>query len=181
MSEGEETIPVQDTADYSDPRRHLAWMFPGIKLSDGGGLMTHPETYYNWSEHCIKAGAVHVDYIRSLANDDGFIHVSQLPHQEIERHPPTRGEDHWLNPTGKWVPVGTPREKRETVVDIDGYTAPEQAAVLEQYALAGKFTPEEVESFIARGLIRPEALAPAPLRMPDPVIDTSALDKREKP
>ncbi|UAK38453.1 DUF2744 domain-containing protein [Gordonia bronchialis] len=168
-------LPKQETTDYSDPRQHLAWIFPGLPFSDGGGMMTHPKFYADWSEHCVKAGAVHVDYLRSLANEDGYIHVDQLPKQQIERHPPTRGEDHWLNPTGKWVPFGTPRKPEQTAPNMNDYTAPEQAAVLEQMVAMGKFTPEEVENFVARGMIRPEKLAPEAFRMPDPVIDTSAM------
>lgn len=172
-------MPTQETTDYTDPEQHLAWLFPGLEFTDGGGMMVDPRMYKKWSKHFVRGGAVHVDYLRSLANEDGYIHVDQLPKQEIERHPPSRGPDHWLNPVGKWVPVGTPREPETTAPDMEALTSPEQAAVLEQMVAMGKFTPEEVESFVARGMIRPDKLAPPVYQAPDPVIDTSALQGRE--
>lgn len=178
MSNGE--IPSQERTDWSDPRQHAAWVFPGMPLTDGGGFMSHPDTYGDWSEHVVNAGFTHVDYLRSLANDEGFIHVDQLPKQTIEHHQPQRGADHWLNPTGKWVKKGTPRPKVTKAPDMEKYTAMEQAESLEQMARMGRFSPELIEQMAAEGLIRADQLVPEPFRMPDPVIDTSALDNRNK-
>jgi hypothetical protein len=157
----------------------LAWTYVGMKLGPGKDqFMTTPDTLENWSEHQFKCGVVHVDYLKTLADENGNIHVSKLPEQQIERHPPRRGEDHWLNPTGKWVPKGTPREEELRAPDMSAYTPTEQADVLEQMARMGKFTPDVVEQLAAQGLIRPSALAPEAFRMPDPVIDTSALKNK---
>lgn len=193
----------QETANFNDIREFAAWAFVGLKLPNGDALIASPQTYGDWSEQFGKAGFLHVSQLQAMAEGD-VIPVSSLPKQQIEYHPPRRGQNHWLNPTGKWVPVGTDREEALGAPDMAEYTHHEQADVVEQLAMSGRLSPTAIQELAAAGLIRLENLVPEALlsraeaearpsapttedvreafaSMPDPVIDTSALDNRPPP
>ncbi|QXN74236.1 minor tail protein [Gordonia phage ObLaDi] len=153
----------QETADFANPREFAAWAFVGLKLPNGDQFVTTPQTCGDWSEQFGRCGFVHISQLHAVADANGMIHISQLPEQTIEYHPPRRGQDHWLNPTGKWVPMGTPREERITGPDPSEHTTAEQADYLEKLANSGKFSPQVIGEMAREGVIRLENVVPAAL------------------
>jgi|CXWJ01.1.fsa_nt_gi hypothetical protein len=152
-------------ADPENPRLHLAWALVSIKTTDGGIMLNHPDDLERWSEHLFKAGyRFHPEC------------------QEIKRLPPRRGDEHWLNPTYQWVPIDTPDPAPIRTPDVTQYTQYEQADLLEQMVRDGKFAPEQIDDMLARGQIREDRIAPAPmLARPEPVIDVSRLKDVPRP
>src|SRR5690606_16939511 len=73
-----------------------------------------------FSKHYHECGFVHVDYIRSLADENGMVHVDKLPEQQKKFRRPYRGQQHLLNGMGGWVPMDS--EDPEPVVIQDPAT-----------------------------------------------------------
>ncbi|ALA48137.1 minor tail protein [Mycobacterium phage Phlei] len=139
-------IPTQENHDPSDPRQHVAWALRNLPMIAGVGAITHPGYLAGWSEHLWRAGFRHVDWIRGLADENGYIHVSQLPEQEIKFQPPFRGQRHHVNNAARWVDKDTPDPKPVVIPDIRKFTEQENLAVLKQY---------EEEGWISEGRIGP--------------------------
>lgn len=101
------------------------------------GIIQHPSVYFDGSKHLVQAGFVHVDYLRSLADDRGLIHVDQLPKQEIKYIPPHRGQQTSLNAASKWVPVETEPPAPIRLPDVRALTAEERAVLVAQLEANG--------------------------------------------
>lgn len=134
------------------PHRWLRWL-RGIPMANG-----HPT---NWQindaqamcDHLEKAGFARGPELAALANEDGYIHVSQLPVQQIKQLPPEHGPDIWVNPTGKWVPVDEPDPEPARVLDLTELTDEQADALkLEQAEVAEALRRREIAKEIENGL-----------------------------
>jgi hypothetical protein len=103
----------------------------------GVGAITHPGYLAGWSEHLWKCGFRHVDSLRELADEDGNIHVSQLPEQVIKFQKPFRGDHSHYNPAARWVGVDEADPEPVRIPDIKKLTQQENEAMLQQYRAAG--------------------------------------------
>lgn len=103
----------------------------------GSGAVTHPAMLLTWSEHLVKAGAVHVDYLRTLADENGNIHVSKLPRQLIKWQPPFRGPHSTYNNAARWVESDAEPIVPVRLPDIRQLTQQENEFMLQQYRDAG--------------------------------------------
>ncbi|ADB93725.1 hypothetical protein REDROCK_32 [Mycobacterium phage RedRock] len=130
-------IPSQESHDPNKPREHVAWALRNLPMVAGVGAITHPAYLSDWSEHLWKAGFRHVDWIRGLADEDGNIHVSQLPAQEIKFQPAFRGQRHDMNNAARWVEKDTPDPEPVRIPNIRQLTQQENEAMLRQYREAG--------------------------------------------
>lgn len=114
----------------------------------GAGMVTHPGFLRQWSAHLWACGFAHRDYIAALADEDGNIHVSQLPVQTLKFQPPVRGPRHGYNNAARWVSAGTPDPTPINLPDIRQLTIQENELMLEQYRSAGMIpAPPPGESF----------------------------------
>lgn len=84
-------IPTQSQADMDDPEEHVVWAL--VHLPNVGGVVqvTHPMILRAWSKHLVECGFVWAPGLAELADENGMIHVSQLPAQQIKHQPPHEG------------------------------------------------------------------------------------------
>ncbi|QBP30510.1 minor tail protein [Mycobacterium phage Charm] len=131
------SIPSQQDHDPKDPRQHAIWALRNLPMVAGVGAITHPAYLADWSEHLWKAGFRHVDSLRELADEDGNIHVSQLPEQVIKFQPAFRGQRHDLNHAARWVKHDEADPEPVRIPDIRKLTDQENRAMLAQYERDG--------------------------------------------
>jgi len=135
-------IPLQENVDWTDDSQHVAWALRAMPVFAGAGMVTHPGFIRAWSEHLVACGFAHRDYLASLADENGMIHVSKLPKQRIKFQQPMRGPRNGYNNAARWVPVGTPEPEPMHIPDINDLTIQENQAMLDQYRSAGMIPPE---------------------------------------
>jgi hypothetical protein len=147
-------IRTQEQTNYANPREHFVWALRNLPMIAGIGGVTHPAFLPGWSEHLYNCGFFHRDYIASLADENGMIHVDQLPRQILEFEAAARGARTAYNNAARWVTEGTPPPEPVHIPDITELTANERAAILGQFVEAGiveepdngpVFLPAEVE------------------------------------
>jgi len=130
-------IPTQQQADLTNPEEHFLWALRSLPSVAGAGMVTHPAFLREWSKHLWACGFAHRDYLASLADENGNIHVSRLPKQLIKLNQPVRGPRHVYNAAASWVPINAPDAQPSTVPDIRELTVQENEAMLAQYRQAG--------------------------------------------
>ena len=130
-------IPTQESHDPKDPRQHFSWALRNLPLVAGVGAITHPGYLSSWSEHLWKCGFAHRDYLEGLADEDGNIHVSQLPKQTIRFQQPFRGPRTPYNNAARWVAVDDKDPEPFRIPDIRKLTQQENEYMLQQYRDAG--------------------------------------------
>ncbi|QGJ89728.1 hypothetical protein SEA_SUPERCHUNK_28 [Mycobacterium phage Superchunk] len=131
------SIPSQESHDPTDPRQHVAWALRNLPMIAGVGAITHPGYLADWSEHLWKCGFRHVDALRELADEDGNIHVSQLPEQAIKFQPAFRGQRHDMNNAARWVQMDAKDPEPVRIPNIRQLTDQENRAMLSQYERDG--------------------------------------------
>lgn len=136
-------IPEQENADLSKPEEHFVWALRNMPTIAGVGAVTHPGFLRQWSKHLWDCGFAHRDYLVGLADENGMIHVSQLPKQRIKLQKAMRGPRNLYNAAAHWVPAGTPDPPLVRLPDIRQLTPQENEAILAQYRAAGMI-PSEV-------------------------------------
>lgn len=83
-------IKQQHESDLSDPKERFVWAFRNLEVN--GFPLAIPEKFLvEISEHLSRCGFVH-----------------DADQQEIHFQPPIRGQDHYMNLSGRWVPVEQP-------------------------------------------------------------------------
>ena len=127
----------------SNPQEHFLWALRNMPAFAGAGVLTHPSFLRQWSEHLWNCGFVHRDYLESLADADGNIHVSKLPKQTIKFQPAVRGPRHAYNNAARWVSTETPDPEPINLPDIRQLTIQENEIMLEQYRSAGMIPAED--------------------------------------
>lgn len=136
-------IPDQDNCDWTKSEEHLAWALRNMPTFAGVGAVTHPGFLRTWSKHLVEAGAVHVDYLRTLADANGNINVSQLPRQTKKWQPAFRGQRHGFNNAARWVSVGAPAPQPYRLQDVSKLTQQEQQAMVRQLIQTGAIKTEK--------------------------------------
>lgn len=159
-------IPSQEETDFTDPEFHFLWALRNLPMMAGSGAVTHSGFLRLWSRHLWEVGAVHRDYLVSLADENGNIHVSQLPEQQIRFQEAFRGPHHTYNNAARWVRADEPEPEPVVIPNI------QQMTTQEKYVLAFQLKEDGV-------IIVPPPEAPQAeiegVRMPDPD-DTGQLD-----
>lgn len=130
-------IPSQQDHDPNDPEQHVLWALTHLPTVAGVGAITHPAYLKQWSKHLWQAGFRHTDWLRKLANEDGFIHVDQLPVQEIKFQPAFRGPQHGYNNAARWVGKDTPDPEYVKIPNVQTLTDQEAYALLYQLDARG--------------------------------------------
>lgn len=141
MSKG--NLPLQADHNPNDPEEHAVWALRNLPTIAGVGAITHSGFLRQWSKHLWKAGFRHTDWLRNLADEDGNIHVSKLPEQEIKFMPAFRGPTHTYNNAAQWVGKDAPEPKPFVVPNVARMTQQEQYALLYQLEQAGVRLPEQ--------------------------------------
>lgn len=129
-------IPTQSECDMTNPEERHLWMLKNLPNVQGIGQIVHPSILRAWSKHIDDCGVMHVDELKALADEDGFIHVSQLREQKIKWVTPAMGPRHEFN-RGDWMPVDTPEPTPIRLPDINKMSPEANRIMLEQYRRAG--------------------------------------------
>lgn len=145
-------IPSQAEADFNNPEEHFLWALRNLPSFAGAGSVTHSGFLRKWSEHLVKAGCVHVDYLRTLADENGNIHVSRLPKQTIKFQAAFRGPGHTYNNAARWVSTDTPDPEPMRLQDVRQLTIQEQHVMAYQLREAGIIPAEPVRQHTAQAL-----------------------------
>lgn len=130
------SIPQQKDADLSDPKQRFVWAFQGIQFK--GSPMAFPQPILEaWSEHLSKAGFIHVSQIEQMLEEHYPGGANGYPfRQEIQYQPPVRGQDHSMNTSGQWIPVG--QEVKQPVVPTASLmTSQEKAKMIQEFKEEG--------------------------------------------
>jgi hypothetical protein len=143
-------IPLQADHDPTDPEEHFLWALRNMPTIAGIGAVTHPGFLRAWSRHLWEAGFRHRDALAAMADEDGNIHVSKLPEQQIKFQPPFRGPDHTYNNAARWVKHDAPDPEPFVVPNISSMTSQEQYALAYQLDKAGVRLPEQIKRDTAR-------------------------------
>ncbi|AQP30886.1 minor tail protein [Rhodococcus phage Takoda] len=143
--------PDQSKCDMSNPREHFIWGLKNWPTVGGAPEITHRKILEDRSEHLSECGFVWGPYLATLADENGMIHVSQLPQQNRKYQPPFRGGDHEFNP-GKWVPMETPEQVRPRLAPVEKLTQDEVQSYLQQLHAAGYLKDGQVQQDRAREL-----------------------------
>ncbi|WP_418345278.1 phage gene 29 protein family protein [Rhodococcus pyridinivorans] len=125
-------LPLQSTCDQSDPKTAHQWVFVELPFAENQPHTPDTRLLPLWSQRLDDAGYRHVDQIRALANEDGFIHVDQLPEQRKRFRPPHRGQQHVLNASGVWVDMNAKDPEPVAIPDPAEFTPHEQAVMRER-------------------------------------------------
>ena len=130
----ESRIPTWDNCDRTDPRMRLKPACVGLPWAGQQRFTPPGDLAEEWSEHWDAIGVVYVGDIAALADEDGMIHVDQLPKPRLKLVPPHRGQQHPQNATMQWVDVNEPDPKPVVIpkVTSDVYTRHEQEVIAEQ-------------------------------------------------
>ena len=125
-------IPTQEQADLDNPEEHFLWVLRNMPSAAGTGMVTHPSFLRTWSKHLVDAGCIHRDALIKLADENGNIHISQLPEQKIKFQQAMRGPSHIYNNAARWVGKDTPDPEPMHLQDIKTLTTQEQHVMAKQ-------------------------------------------------
>lgn len=121
----------------NNPEEHALWALRNLPSFAGSGVVTHSGFLRLWSKHLWEVGFRHVDWLRSLADEDGNIHVSKLPAQQKRFQEAFRGPHHTYNNAARWVGMNEPDPEPMRIPNIQDLTIQEKHALLYQFQAAG--------------------------------------------
>jgi len=132
----------QKECNPGDPEEHFLWALRNLPSFAGSGTLTHSGFLRRWSKHLWEAGFAHRDYLASLADEDGNIHVSKLPVQQIRFQEAFRGPHHQYNNAARWVRADEPEPEVFVVPNIQEMTTQEKYALAYQLKQEGVVIPD---------------------------------------
>ncbi|AUV61988.1 minor tail protein [Mycobacterium phage SWU2] len=130
-------IPSQQEADMDNPEEHFLWALRNLPMFGGSGTVTNSGFLRKWSEHLWKCAFFHRDWLVRLADEDGNIHVSKLPKQQIKFQEAFKGPRHTYNNAACWVPVEAKEAAPTQIQDLSKVTLLEQQIYAEQLRRLG--------------------------------------------
>lgn len=130
-------LQMQDQCDPNNPEEHLLWGLQLMPTLAGIGAVTNSGFLRMWSKHLWKCGFRHRDWLEGLADENGNIHVSKLPPQQIKLQKAFRGPRHQYNNAARWVDSNTAEPAPMKIPDVRRFTDQERKAVLDQLIAVG--------------------------------------------
>jgi hypothetical protein len=138
-------MPSQQECNPHDPEEHFLWALRCLPAFAGSGVITHSGFLRGWSKHLWEAGFAHRDYLAGLADENGNIHVSKLPKQQIKFQEAFRGPQHTYNNAARWVRADEPDPEVTVIPDVRQMTIQERYALAYQLHHDGIRIPEAVQ------------------------------------
>lgn len=143
-------IPSQEECNFGDPEEHFLWALRNLPSFAGSGVITNSGFLRLWSKHLWEAGFAHRDYLESLADEDGNIHVDKLPKQQIKFQEAFRGPHHTYNNAARWVRADEPDPEPFTIPNIRQMTLQERYALAYQLKEDGIVIPDPPKPALAQ-------------------------------
>lgn len=135
----EEAKPL-DRGPALPPKKQEEYILECLQMMPvvaGTGAVTHSAVLKGWAKHLVDAGSTHVEYLETLADENGYIHVSQLPRRKKKLVAPMRGPRHGYNNAARWVDVNAKATPPPVVQDPRTMTVQEREAQLGIYREMG--------------------------------------------
>lgn len=129
----------QADCNLDDPEEFALWAMQNMPAFGNGTtpmMMIEPMARH-LSKHLHEAGFEHVSRLHAIADEDGFIHVSQLKEQQKKFIRPYRGDQHPLNGSAAWVPMDTDEPEPVVIQDPALMTRFEREAQVERLRYLG--------------------------------------------
>lgn len=132
-----------------NPEEHHLWALHNLPTIAGTGALSHPAILRRWSKHLVEAGCFHISYIARLADENGNIHISKLPKQQIKKIPAIRGPRHAYNNATTWVDVDREAPAPMRLPDPAQFTIQENHALVNRLEELGIIRPAAVPEHVA--------------------------------
>jgi hypothetical protein len=148
-------IPTIDTCDQSDPKQKYQWAFADWPYLGTQGYTPAEEIRETYSERLDALAFVHAPALAALADENGNIHVSQLPEMKLKLRMPYRGQQHATNGLLKWVDLDDEDPEPVMIQDPAELTVHEQMVQVERLRFTGAIKDPEPEVVAAQVVNRP--------------------------
>ncbi|MGV9744584.1 phage gene 29 protein family protein [Rhodococcus zopfii] len=135
-------VPTVDDCDRNEPTQKFQFMFVALPFIGDTPFTPQDELLEKWSKRADDIGMAYGPHLAELADENGMIHVSQLPQPKIKLLKPNRGPDHTLNVTG-WVGIDEPEPGPVVIPDMGPHTPHEREIVAEQLRYFGTIPTEK--------------------------------------
>lgn len=143
MNPNQERFPRQQDCDPENPEEHFLWALTQIPYNDRVTQPIQQKIARVMSKHLTNCGFVHADYLRSKADENGYIHVSQLPEQQVKLQMPHRGQQHYMNGMAVWVPMDAEDPDPVELPNVRKLTRQEQEFIKQELEDVGVIQPPE--------------------------------------
>lgn len=141
-----ERLPTYEKcAGSDDPRVRHQWAFVQWPFLNDQGYTPAPDALELWSVRLDQLGYVHGPTLAQLADENGMIHVSQLPEQTIKLAVPYRGQQHYLNGAAMWIDRDADEVEPVNIPDPAEFTVHEQLVMQERMRYTGTLKDPEPE------------------------------------
>ncbi|MFD6517295.1 DUF2744 domain-containing protein [Rhodococcus sp. NPDC060176] len=154
-------IPTLENCDQSDPEQVLQWIAVQLPFAGKQEYTPGPDQRAAWSKRWDSLAIVYAPSLVKLADENGNIHVSQLPQPKLKLRVPHRGQQHYLNGAMQWVDIDEPELDPVALPDMGEYTRHEQEFVAEQLRYHGVVKDAAAESDSAEVVDSSELFDPA--------------------
>ncbi len=151
-------LALQSNCDQSKPDQAHQWVFTDLPFGQDQTFTPDHKLIPEWSQRLDDAGYRHVDQIRALANEDGFIHVDQLPPAAQALPAAVPRPTALPQPRGGLVRHGRAGPGAFTIPDPAAHTPHEQAAMAERMYYTGvlkRAEPEPDKASVSRAPVQP--------------------------
>lgn len=126
-------LPEGPALPAKKPEEYILESLQMMPVVAGTGAVTHPALLKGWAKHLMDAGVAHRDYLETLADENGNIHISKLPKKKLKLADPIRGPLHGFNNARRWVDSDAKDTPLPVVQDPRTMTAQEREAQLGIY------------------------------------------------
>lgn len=136
-------IATPEGCDPNDPKDSLRFLASALPNLGGVAYTPHQDIQEAWSERWTAMGVTTGPRIAALADENGMVHVSQLPVPTIKLRLPHSGQPHPMNGLLEWVPVDEPDVAPIRLPSADEMDVLERAVMAEDLRRVGAIpTPE---------------------------------------
>lgn len=136
-------IPTLENCDPNDPEQVLQWIAVQLPFAGKQEYTPSPEQRAAWSKRWDSLAIVYAPSLAKLADENGNIHVSQLPQPKLKLRVPYRGQQHYLNGAMQWVDIDEPEVSPVQLPDMAEYTPHERAFMVEDLRYHGAVKSDE--------------------------------------
>lgn len=136
-------IPTLENCDPNDPEQVLQWIAVQLPFAGQQEYTPGPDQRAAWSKRWDSLAIVYAPSLAKLADENGNIHVSQLPQPKLKLRAPYRGQQHYLNGAMQWVDIDEPEVSPVALPDMAEYTRHEQEFIAEQLRYHGVVKSDE--------------------------------------
>ncbi|MFC9761641.1 DUF2744 domain-containing protein [Rhodococcus jostii] len=143
---------LEEYAYSDDPELRNQFVCVALPFHGQTPYTVEDELLPQWSKRLDEVGYVWAPRLAELADENGFIHVSQLPVPTIKFRPPFRGQQNSLNNSGVWVDVNDPDPDPVVLPDVTTYTRHEQEVIAAQLRQEGVIHQEKTQVDVAEVL-----------------------------